>query len=106
MPIYEYACQNCGKITEALQKMQDPPLTDCAICGQSRLTKLVSKTSFQLKGSGWYATDFKDKTPANSAATTDEKKPEDNSKTEGKCDNNPSACAGSCAASATEATTD
>ena len=87
MPIYEYACQHCGKTLEALQKMQDPPLTDCTFCGQSALTKLISKTSFQLKGSGWYATDFRDKSPTASGDKQDEKKPGENAKPEVKCEN-------------------
>jgi len=67
MPFYEYQCQACDKITEALQKMSDPPLTDCPDCGQAALSKLISKTSFQLKGSGWYVTDFRgDKKPTDS----------------------------------------
>ena len=59
MPIYEYRCGACGHQLEALQKLSDSPLTDCPACGQSRLSKLVSAAGFQLKGSGWYATDFK-----------------------------------------------
>jgi putative FmdB family regulatory protein len=59
MPIYEYRCGACGHKLEALQKFADAPLTDCPVCGKSRLTKLVSAAGFQLKGSGWYATDFK-----------------------------------------------
>lgn len=59
MPIYEYRCAACGHELEALQKLADSPLTDCPSCGQSRLSKLVSAAGFRLKGSGWYATDFK-----------------------------------------------
>jgi putative FmdB family regulatory protein len=59
MPIYEYRCGDCGHQLEALQKLSDSPLTDCPACGKSRLSKLVSAAGFQLKGSGWYATDFK-----------------------------------------------
>ena len=57
MPIYEYRCESCGKRTEALQKLKDPPLKKCPECG-GRLRKLVSAPSFQFKGSGWYATDY------------------------------------------------
>lgn len=66
MPFYEYECGNCGVHKEVLQKMSDPVLTNCTDCGQPALTKLVSRTSFQLKGGGWYATDFRGdkKTPA------------------------------------------
>ena len=61
MPIYEYQCQNCGHKFEQLQKISDDLLTICPQCSEPKLRKLVSNTSFQLKGSGWYATDFKDK---------------------------------------------
>ena len=61
MPIYEYRCQNCGEKLEILQKHADAPLTECPKCGKEDLNKLVSAPSFQLKGSGWYVTDFKDK---------------------------------------------
>ena len=59
MPIYEYRCSACGHEKDALQKMSDPPLVECPNCGQAALVKLVSAAGFQLKGSGWYATDFK-----------------------------------------------
>lgn len=57
MPIYEYECQNCGRRTEALQKLDDPPLTTCEVC-QGELKKLISSPAFQFKGSGWYVTDY------------------------------------------------
>jgi putative FmdB family regulatory protein len=59
MPIYEYRCTLCGHELEALQKFSDAPLSECPACNAGALTKLVSAASFQLKGSGWYATDFK-----------------------------------------------
>jgi putative FmdB family regulatory protein len=59
MPIYEYRCAACGHKLEALQKFTEAPLSDCPVCGKSSLSKLVSVAGFQLKGSGWYATDFK-----------------------------------------------
>jgi putative FmdB family regulatory protein len=59
MPIYEYRCSHCGHEIEALQKLSDPPLTECTHCHRSALVKLVSAAGFQLKGTGWYATDFK-----------------------------------------------
>lgn len=59
MPIYEYHCQACGQDTEVLQKISDAPKTECPSCGQSSLVKKLSAAGFQLKGSGWYATDFK-----------------------------------------------
>ncbi|MBI4203389.1 MAG: zinc ribbon domain-containing protein [Betaproteobacteria bacterium] len=59
MPIYEYRCADCGYQHECLQRMSDAPLTDCPECGKRTLNKLVSAAGFQLKGGGWYATDFK-----------------------------------------------
>lgn len=59
MPIYEYECGECGHRLEAIQKVSEAPLTDCPTCGQAGLKRLVSAAGFQLKGSGWYATDFK-----------------------------------------------
>ncbi len=63
MPIYEYHCQSCGYELEEMQKFSDPPLVVCPKCGESSLHKKISATGFQLKGTGWYATDFKDKKP-------------------------------------------
>ncbi|MDY0221420.1 MAG: zinc ribbon domain-containing protein [Desulfobacterium sp.] len=57
MPIYEYECVSCKKIEEALQKISDAPLTTCSHC-QGKLHKLISHSSFHLKGSGWYVTDY------------------------------------------------
>jgi putative FmdB family regulatory protein len=59
MPIYEYRCEGCSHELEALQKFSDATLTDCPSCGKPLLRKLVSAAGFQLKGTGWYATDFK-----------------------------------------------
>jgi len=59
MPIYEYRCKACGHKLEALQKFTDAPLSHCPACGKEALAKLVSLAGFQLKGTGWYATDFK-----------------------------------------------
>jgi putative FmdB family regulatory protein len=59
MPIYEYRCEACGRQQEILQKMSDAPLTVCPECGEPRLVKMVTAAGFQLKGSGWYATDFR-----------------------------------------------
>jgi putative FmdB family regulatory protein len=57
MPIYEYVCEKCGAHLEVLQKMTDKPLTRCQKCG-GRLEKIISQSSFILKGSGWYLTDY------------------------------------------------
>ena len=59
MPIYEYRCKECAHEVEALQKLSDPPLVTCPACGKEALQKLVSAAGFQLKGSGWYVTDFR-----------------------------------------------
>jgi putative FmdB family regulatory protein len=59
MPIYEYRCTDCGHQKEHLQKMSDAPLSMCPACGHESYAKLLSAAGFQLKGSGWYATDFK-----------------------------------------------
>jgi putative FmdB family regulatory protein len=59
MPIYEYRCSRCGHQQEFLQKLSDPPHTRCTKCGEESFTKMVTAAGFQLKGSGWYATDFK-----------------------------------------------
>jgi putative FmdB family regulatory protein len=57
MPIYEYACTQCGAVEEVLQKFSEKPLTQCDHCG-GRLHKLISQSTFHLKGSGWYVTDY------------------------------------------------
>jgi len=59
VPIYEYRCVECGFQDEYLQKITEPQLTVCPTCGKESFRKLVSAAGFQLKGSGWYATDFK-----------------------------------------------
>ncbi len=59
MPIYEYRCGACGFQKEFLQRLNDAPLKDCPECGQPDLGKLVTAAGFHLKGTGWYATDFK-----------------------------------------------
>jgi putative FmdB family regulatory protein len=59
MPIYEYRCSECGHQEEHLQKVSEVPLAQCPACGRGTYKKLLSAAGFQLKGSGWYATDFK-----------------------------------------------
>ncbi|MEI2415779.1 FmdB family zinc ribbon protein [Orrella sp. JC864] len=59
MPIYAYQCSACGHAQDVLQKMSDSPLTVCPACGQSTYVKQVTAAGFQLKGSGWYVTDFR-----------------------------------------------
>ncbi|MFM8769062.1 MAG: FmdB family zinc ribbon protein [Rubrivivax sp.] len=60
MPIYAYKCESCGHRQDVLQKISDPLLTDCPACGASTYVKQVTAAGFQLKGSGWYVTDFRD----------------------------------------------
>ena len=60
MPIYEYQCEHCGQQTEAIQRLDEPPLESCPHCGGA-LRKLMSAPAFQFKGSGWYVTDYADK---------------------------------------------
>jgi len=59
VPIYEYACQECGHRLDALQKMHDDPLVDCPECNAAQLQRQLSAPRFRLKGKGWYETDFK-----------------------------------------------
>lgn len=61
MPIYEYRCDTCGFQKEYLQKLSDPKLTTCPECGKETFSKMLTAAGFQLKGSGWYVTDFRDK---------------------------------------------
>lgn len=70
MPIYEYECVKCGHRLEAFQKMSDAPLTDCPECRNPNLQKLISAAGFQLKGTGWYATDFRNKGKSESSSET------------------------------------
>lgn len=75
MPIYEYQCSACGHQLEAFQQMKDPALTECPECHRTSLQKLVSAAGFQLKGTGWYATDFRNKAkPSETKTETKEDK--------------------------------
>jgi len=79
VPIYEYQCDNCDYKLECIQKIGDDPLLTCPKCDTDSLRKLVSAASFRLKGTGWYATDFKDKpkkTDTPKETSTTETKPE------------------------------
>ena len=90
MPIYEYTCDSCGHQLEVLQKLSDPLLTDCPECGRPALRKQISAAGFRLKGSGWYETDFKNKSSAGKESKPEKKK-----------DSPPEACGqGACAACA------
>jgi putative FmdB family regulatory protein len=73
MPIYEYICEKCGEHLEVMQKVSDAPLRKCRKC-RGKLEKVISRTSFQLKGSGWYKTDYSAK--KTSSENAESKKPE------------------------------
>ena len=94
MPIYAYKCDACGFAKDVLQKISDPVLTVCPSCGASSFQKQVTAAGFQLKGSGWYATDFKGggtSAPAPSGSGGDKTEPKGGeSKTESKSDAKPS----------------
>jgi putative FmdB family regulatory protein len=108
MPIYAYKCESCGLSKDVLQKISDDPLSTCPSCGKATFVKQLTAAGFQLKGSGWYATDFKG--GGTSAPATDTKT---ESKTESKPDSTapastpapaktdsaPSASAGGCGSS-------
>jgi putative FmdB family regulatory protein len=76
MPIYEYRCEQCGRQIEVIQKFSDEPLKTCTACNGD-LTKLISQTSFQLKGAGWYVTDYarKDSSKAETKSSETPTKP-------------------------------
>ena len=76
MPIYEYECEACGYHHEALQKVNDPVLTNCPKCTKPALKKLISAAGFRLSGSGWYETDFKSDNKRNLALADSKKQAE------------------------------
>ncbi|MEO8249398.1 MAG: zinc ribbon domain-containing protein [Burkholderiales bacterium] len=100
MPIYAYKCASCGLAKDVLQKLSEPPLTVCPACGEPAFSKQVTAAGFQLKGSGWYATDFKggkptgDKKEGDGGGKDDGKKSDDKAgaksdgKSDGKADGN------------------
>ena len=107
MPIYAYRCSACGHAKDVLQKMSDPVLSTCPACGAAAFSKQVTAAGFQLKGSGWYATDFKGGAAAaagTAAAGADAKtetkpdaKPDAGTSTPAASAAAPTACGGSCA---------
>ncbi|MBW1785747.1 MAG: zinc ribbon domain-containing protein [Deltaproteobacteria bacterium] len=82
MPVYEYECKKCGSHTEALQRFSDAPLTECESC-HGRLQKLISQSTFHLKGSGWYVTDYASKSGENQGKDS---KPKSDTKSDTKSD--------------------
>lgn len=69
MPLYEYECASCKKVFEIMQKFSDPVLTACEVCGKP-VKKLISQTSFQLKGGGWFASNY-EKSPLKTSSNTE-----------------------------------
>jgi len=74
MPIYEYECAQCGQVEEVIQKFSDKPLKKCPRCS-GKLHRLISQSSFHLKGTGWYVTDYADKPRKTSKTSQGDKKP-------------------------------
>jgi putative FmdB family regulatory protein len=106
MPIYAYKCGSCGHAKDVLQKISDAPLTVCPACGASAFSKQVTAAGFQLKGSGWYATDFRSSGSSAAAPAADkaapESKPADSKPAESPAtpkSDAPSASAGGCGTS-------
>ncbi len=104
MPIYEYLCGSCGVKKEVLQRMSDPLLTVCSECGQEALTKMVTAAGFQLKGSGWYVTDFRDKGSDKAKVSSDSKKVSADSTSESKSQSTDSGDKSASAAATSDAT--
>jgi putative FmdB family regulatory protein len=84
MPIYEYRCDSCGFQKEYLQRMSEPRLTDCPECKKATFNKMVTAAGFQLKGGGWYVTDFKSGGSNTNAAAANKKSVENQSDSGGK----------------------
>jgi putative FmdB family regulatory protein len=108
MPIYAYKCGSCGHAKDVLQKISDAPLTTCPACGAEAFGKQLTAPGFQLKGSGWYVTDFRNNASSTSSTKADAKsdsKPADSSSGDSKPaeggsstskSDTPSASAGGC----------
>lgn len=100
MPIYAYKCASCGHAKDVLQKMSDAPLSVCPACGAETFSKQLTAAGFQLKGSGWYATDFRGGSSGAAPATSSEPAASSESKSAGSSSDAPVAaagCGGSCA---------
>lgn len=76
MPIYAYKCSSCGHAQDVLQKISDPPLAVCTACGAATFAKQLTAAGFQLKGSGWYVTDFKNGSAGRKDSGKGETKPD------------------------------
>ena len=104
MPIYEYRCSSCAFQKEYLQKVTDPVKTVCPECGKKTFSKMLTAAGFQLKGSGWYATDFRNPKPA--AKTESKGETKSDGKSESKPDGKSAAKAESKADSKADSKTD
>jgi putative FmdB family regulatory protein len=100
MPIYDFACTSCGFKAELMRKISEPSLTVCPQCSKEAFAKMLSAPSFQLNGSGWYASDFKDKKTNNTGTVSEKSLDNSEAKTEAKTDvvdTKPAACNPGCA---------
>ena len=100
MPIYAYKCESCGHAKDVLQKISDAPLTECPACGKPTFSKQLTAAGFQLKGSGWYATDFRGGTSGaggTSATATAAAAAESTSASGDAAAPAPAGCGGNCA---------
>ncbi|HTF14745.1 MAG TPA: zinc ribbon domain-containing protein [Burkholderiales bacterium] len=91
MPIYEYRCTSCGFQKEYLKKITDPVMTVCPECDKETFSKMLTAAGFHLKGSGWYATDFKNPKPAAKSGGKDKSDAKTDAKTDAKPDAKPDA---------------
>jgi putative FmdB family regulatory protein len=82
MPIYEYCCEHCGNELEAWQKITERPKKVCPVCGKHKLVRLISQTSFRLKGTGWYVTDYASGNNPSAKKQDTEKEPRSTAKSE------------------------
>lgn len=98
MPIYEYVCEKCGDHVEVLQKVSDPPPKRCKKC-RGKLERIVSRTAFQLKGSGWYKTDYAGKPAPKDKSEKSSEKSADTKSESGKSETGPSTATSGGAAS-------
>ena len=104
MPIYAYKCESCGHAKDVLQKMSDVPLVDCPACGAPAFKKQLTAAGFQLKGSGWYVTDFRD--GKGGAGVGEKAKEGEKSKEFGSAEKNPAPASGGSEAAASPTKTE
>ncbi|MCU0571550.1 MAG: zinc ribbon domain-containing protein [Syntrophobacteraceae bacterium] len=93
MPIYEYECLKCGKTAEAIQKFSDPPLAECCHC-KGEVRKLISMSTFHLKGSGWYVTDYSGKNQGASSTKSGESKSSEKTEAKSTASDSPAPASG------------